>query len=91
MNNKFEIEPISVKRNVIIRKKDKNIVNEIMETSNISEMSEKVYNDAFAYARETGRDVVVQGAKIQITIAETGRFRKHKEIQVAFDLPSVKL
>ena len=91
MNNEFEIEPISVKKNVIVRRRDRNALNDVLEDSGIVEVSQKVYADAFNYARETGRDMVVQGAKIQITIAETGRFRKHKEIQVAFEMPSIRL
>ena len=91
MNNEFDIEPISVKKNVIVRHRDRNAVNDVLENSGIVDISQKLYADAFNYVRETGKAVVVQGAKIQITIAETGRFRKHKEIQVAYEMPSIRL
>ncbi len=91
MNNEFDIEPISVKKNVIVRNRDRNAVNDVLENSGIVDISQKLYADAFNYVRETGKAVVVQGAKIQITIAETGRFRKHKEIQVAYEMPSIRL
>ncbi|EQB65769.1 MAG: hypothetical protein AMDU2_EPLC00008G0001 [Thermoplasmatales archaeon E-plasma] len=91
MKNEFEIEPISVKRNVIVKREHRHVVNEVIEGSGIEAISEQVYTDAFHYAQTTGKDVVVQGAKIQISIADTGVFRKHREIQVVLEMPSIRL